>query len=296
VTFSHVYAEDLGLNWRETLTSTLDDLGVRYFRIPVYWKIVEPEQERFDWQTVDYQMDEIGRRGGKVLLAIGAKVPRWPECWIPDWATFHGIAGERASRLRYMEEAVNRYKDHPALLAWQVENEALFAFGLCPKPNREFLKREVDLVRNLDISHAVVTTDSGELSTWISVASLVDKMGVSVYRVVTTFWGAVWEYTFVPPYWYARRALLVSPWVDEIFVSEFQMEPWANDSLRVTPIDVQFRTFDIGQMRKNFDFAERMRMNEIYFWGVEWWYWMKTRQNDDRFWETAKEFFRRHAE
>ncbi|GMU25640.1 beta-galactosidase [Patescibacteria group bacterium] len=295
VTFSSVYAQELGINWRNTLAASLDDLGVRYFRIPVYWKVVQPEENRFDWATIDYQMDEIAMREGKVLLAIGAKLPRWPECWIPDWATYKGPAGERAARLAYMEQAVRRYKDHPALAAWQVENEALFPFGLCPKPNRSFLKREIEFVRSLDIAHPIVTTDSGELSTWFSVAPLPDKLGFSVYRVVRTYGGFVWHYTFIPPYWYARRALYVSPFVSEIFVSEFQMEPWSDDSLTVTPLTEQFRTFDADQMRKNFDYAERMRIHEIYFWGVEWWWWMKTTQQDDRFWKTAKTFFERHA-
>ena len=87
---------------------------------------------------------------------------------------------------------------------------------------------------------------------------------------------------------------LISPFVNETFVSEFQMEPWAEDSLTVTPIPEQFKTFDIKQMERNFDFADRMRINEIYFWGVEWWYWMKTKQRDDRFWNTAKQYIERH--
>ena len=295
VTFSQIYAQDLGLNWREALTSSLDELGVRHFRIPVYWKIVEPEEGRFEWQSIDYQMDEIGKRGGHVILAIGAKLPRWPECWIPDWATLHGITGEREARLKYMDETVKRYKDHPALDSWQVENEALFPFGLCPKPSRVFLKQEIQRVRSQDIVHPIVTTDSGELSTWLQTAPLVDRLGISVYRVVTTYFGIVWKYTFIPPYWYARHALLVSPLSDGVFVSEFQMEPWAQDSLAVTPISEQFRTFNPEQMDANFRFAERMRIREIYFWGVEWWYWMKTKQNDDRFWMQAKSFWQKHS-
>jgi hypothetical protein len=73
------------------------------------------------------------------------------------------------------------------------------------------------------------------------------------------------------------------------------MEPWAEDSLTVTPLREQFHTFSIEQMQKNFSFAERMRFNEIYFWGAEWWWWMKVKQNDDRYWNLAKEFFQKHS-
>jgi GH35 family endo-1,4-beta-xylanase len=241
-------------------------------------------------------MDEIALRDGSVILAVGAKLPRWPECWIPQWASHQSKRGEREARLKYIQETVNRYKDHSALTAWQVENEALFPFGVCPKPSRSFLKQEIELVRQLDIRHPINTTDSGELSTWLLVGSLVDRLGISTYRIVTTFWGATWEYTWIPPYWYARRATLVKPFVKDVYVSEFQMEPWAEDSLTVTPLSEQFETFSIKQMERNFTFAERMRFNEIYFWGVEWWWWMKVKHNDDRYWNVAKSFFQVHAE
>lgn len=295
VTFSRVYAEELGLNWRELLTAMLDDLHIRRFRIPAYWSVVEPEPGQFDWSTLDYQLDEIARRDGKVLLAIGLKLPRWPECWMPGWARKLDVKDEQTARLEYLKAAVERYNAHPALEAWQVENEADFPFGLCPKPNRAFHKKEIDFVRSLDPKHPVTTTDSGELASWLTVNGGADALGVSVYRTVRTPWGSVWRYTWIPPYWYYRHALLVRPWVKRVFVSEFQMEPWSERSLTVTPLEEQFSTLDADQMQKNFAFSERMRINEIYFWGAEWWWWMKTRQGDARFWETAKIFFQAHT-
>jgi GH35 family endo-1,4-beta-xylanase len=294
VTFSIPYAKDLGLNWREALRGMLDDLGIRNFRIPVYWNAVEPDRGEYDWSEIDYQMKEISMRNGSVILAVGAKLPRWPECWIPEWALHQSVREERETRLAYIKATVERYKDNPALAAWQVENEALFPFGVCPKPNRGFLKQEIELVRRLDISHPITTTDSGELSTWLRTGSLADRLGVSTYRVVLTFWGAPWKYTWIPPYWYARHAALLKPFTKDVYVSEFQMEPWTEDSLTITPLRKQFETFSIDQMRENFTYAEHMRINEIYFWGAEWWWWMKVKQHDDRYWETAKEFFQKH--
>jgi hypothetical protein len=292
VTFSVPYAKSLGLNWRETLTATLDDLGVRRFRIPVYWNLVEPAEGIFSWGDTDFQMDEIALRKGSVTLAVGAKLPRWPECWIPDWASAQSSADEHAARLAYLSAVVNRYKDSPALGAWQVENEALFPFGVCPKPDKAFFTREISLVRSLDPNHPVVTTDSGELSTWITTGSLVDRLGVSVYRVVLTPQGKIWRYTWIPPYWYARHALLVSQFVRGIYVSEFQMEPWAD--VKTDPVDVQFKTFTPAQMIENFAYADRMQIKEISFWGVEWWWWMKTTHGDSRFWDLARVYFHAH--
>ncbi len=36
VTFSELYAKELGLNWKETYIAVLDDLNVERIRIPVY--------------------------------------------------------------------------------------------------------------------------------------------------------------------------------------------------------------------------------------------------------------------
>jgi hypothetical protein len=295
VTFSQTYATSLKLDWKETLTAALDDLHIRFFRIPAYWNIVEPKQGRYDWSSMDFQLDEIAKRGGHVILSVGLKSPRWPECWMPDWARTLSTDEEHDARLRYLKSTVERYKDHPALQSWQIENEPSFRFGECPPPNLEFFKREIDLVRSIDPHHPVATTDSGELATWLAVGPQVDRLGVSVYRIVRVMWlGWVWPYDWVPPYWYARKAALVSPWVKQIYVSEFQMEPWLESSALDTPLDRQFETFTPERMKKNFDFATRMQITEIHFWGVEWWYWMKTQKNDARFWDLARDFFSRH--
>src|SRR3989344_941767 len=143
VTFSQIHASSLNLNWRETLTAILDDLGVRRFRIPVYWSVVEPRQGSYDWSSIDFQMDEIARRDGKVLLAIGLKLPRWPECWMPEWVKKLSTEDEHTARMAYLTATIERYKNHPALKAWQVENEASFPFGVCPPPSRAFHKKEI---------------------------------------------------------------------------------------------------------------------------------------------------------
>jgi hypothetical protein len=291
VTFSQPYAEELGLNWRELLTAILDDLHIRHFRIPAYWSVVQPTENTYDWRALDYQLDEIAARQGTVTLAIGAKLPRWPECWIPEWAKQLSAAQEQTARLSYIEKVVTRYKEHPALRSWQVENEALFPFGQCPKPDAAFFKKELRYVASLDPKHSIATTDSGELSTWLRTGPFVDELGISVYRSVTTWWGSVWHYTLIPPYWYAHHAWLVRPFVRRVYVSEFQMEPWANQPLPKTPLVDQFKMFNLDQMEQNVHFAERMQFDRIDFWGVEWWWWMKTQQKDARFWDKAKVFF-----
>ncbi len=42
-TFSNYYAEELGLDWKETYLAILDDLGVKRLRVVAYWREIEPQ-------------------------------------------------------------------------------------------------------------------------------------------------------------------------------------------------------------------------------------------------------------
>src|SRR3989344_8838150 len=86
VTFSTLQAEQLGLDWQSVYIAMLDDLKVRDIRIPAYWQRVEPKKDTYDWSELDFQITEARARDAHVILAVGRRLPRWPECHIPDWA------------------------------------------------------------------------------------------------------------------------------------------------------------------------------------------------------------------
>ncbi|MBU1032972.1 MAG: beta-galactosidase [Patescibacteria group bacterium] len=295
VTFSRYYAQDeLGLNADDVLAEALDDLGIRRFRLGAYWKFLEPQPDEWNFGELDRDIKAVGDRGGKVVLAVGEKLPHWPECWTPDWWKNLPRDLQQPLTLKYIETVVRRYKDNPTIIAWQIENEPHFSYGDCLVPDPFFIRQEVGLVRTLDPDRPVVTTDSGELSLWITFGTLVDKLGVSTYRVVKMSNGWIFRYSFMPPYFYQRKAMLAKMFgVKNVYVSEFQMEPWSNIPLTETPIDEQLKTMDIEQMQSNFLFAEQMHLSPIDFWGMEWWYWMKEKKNHPEFWEEAKSFYQR---
>ncbi len=288
-TFSKQYASFLGLDWKEAYTATLDDLGVRRLRIPAYWDDIEPEEGRYSFGDLDWQIVEANRRGAKVILAIGRKLPRWPECHAPEWTRGLDERLVQTRILSMLETVVRRYSKDSTITAWQVENEPFLNFGECPPPNREFLKREVAVVRALD-RRPVIITASGELSNWFSVIGLADVLGVSAYRVV---WSKLVGYFFWPitPKVYTDRFDAVSPFLQGGFVSELQAEPWTNGDLRTMPINEQLALMNPQRLRDNVEFAKKIGLPEIYFWGVEWWYWLK-QQGHPELWEAGKAFFR----
>ena len=298
VTWSSPYAWSLGLDPNDGLRQVLDDLGVRHFRIPAYWTDIEREQGKYDWSILQAQLDEIAKRKGTVMLALGGRQPRWPECWVPEWAKGLEQSKREEAQLAYVRLTYERYKNHPTITGWQVENESRFNFFVsCPGLTKELVLRELRYVREEEAKRgtskrSVITTDSGELSLWLTYAGETDGLGVSVYRAVTNPWLGIIRYWFIPPWAYARKAALVSRLTGPVQVTEFQMEPWSDHLLQNTKLEDQYLTLSIEQMRRNFTYAKRLDTSAVDFWGVEWWLWMKEKQGVPEFWNGAKAFFK----
>ena len=102
---------------------------------------------------------------------MGMKSPRWPECHIPAWANDLDKEKQQAKILNLIEKIILRYRDSSMIKYWQVENEPFFPFGDCPWRDRKFLKKEIELVKQLDAQkRPVIISDSGEGSLWIAAA------------------------------------------------------------------------------------------------------------------------------
>lgn len=279
VTYSLQHAQDLGLDWQETYTKMFEDLNINSVRIPVYWDIIEPQQGAFNFKDLDWQMDEAKRLGKNVVLAIGYKTPRWPECRKPNWVAYDAEQIER-NLLNYLDEVVNRYKNHDALFAWQVENEPLFDFGECIKREDEFLEKEIAYVKNLDPDHNVIVTDSGELSTWRKVSkSGGDILGFTTYRIV---WNPVFGYfkwSFLTPEFYRKKTTFIDEQIKDVYAMELQVEPWHENFIANVPVDEQLEVFTLNDIQTNLNFGKNLQFSHVYLWGVEWWYYLAQKQN-----------------
>ncbi|MDP3053004.1 MAG: hypothetical protein Q8N22_03615, partial [bacterium] len=228
----------------------------------------------------------------KIILVIGMKTGRWPECHIPDWAKNLSREDLQNSVLGYLEEIVPRYKNSDAIWAWQVENEPFFHFGVCPETDKDFLKKEIDLVKSLDDKNRpVIVSDSGEGSLWLKAASLGDILGITMYRKTTNKFFGIVNYPFPPVFYWRKAQIIKKIFNKDVFVGELQAEPWGAVLLYDSPIVEQKKTMDLEQFKKNIEFAEKTGLDEFYLWGTEWWYWTKTTQNDSLIWDEARKLF-----
>ncbi len=292
LTFSVERTQELGLDWKKTYLDILTELQPKYVRLSAAWPTVEPAQGQFNWAETDWLLDEAGKRGVLVTLAIGQKTPRWPECRWPIWARTITVAERKTALLNYAKGVVEHYHSHPALEMWQVENEPFipFEFGECDLFDRDVVSDEVAAVRSIDQIHPVLMTDSGELGTWREALAAGDWFGTTLYRVVNFPNGWPMYYDWVPPKFFALAAWLRGTAAAEIYIAELQGEPWFT---RATPLTVsaeaQTKLFPTERLERHAWVAEHIGSPRVYWWGAEWWYFMKEKQNEPAYWHEARE-------
>lgn len=294
MSFNTPYARELGLDWKATYDAILDDLQVRHIRLAAHWPMVEPVNDVYSFEELDYQVARAEEVGADVVLAVGRRLPRWPECHVPEWAKKFTQAEQQFAQLEYMEKVINRYKSSSAVVVWQIENEpflSAFAFEHCGELDVSFLEKEIALTRSLDATRQILVTDSGNLGTWNGAYSRGDMFGTSVY---VHFWNPeLGQFrTVLPPLAYRVKDNLMKilhgnkPSV----LIELSAEPWLLEPVTDVPIEVQFTRMNLEKFNDILQYAENTRFSTQYLWGAEWWYWLAI-QNHPEMWNRGKELF-----
>ncbi len=301
VDFSQVQAVYLGLNWKDTYSAIIDDLGAKNIKLHTDWDWIESKSGDYYFDDVDWQLQQAKDKGVNIIYVLGMKSGRWPECHIPKWANNLSEQQQKDATLSYIKEVVERYKDNSAIINWQVENEPFFQFGECPSwyyDNEDFLKQEVNLVKSLDPSRKIIVSDSGEDSMWFGAAKIGDIVGITMYREawvhITNSLGFYFHYLFSPVF-YSRKALIIKKvFGKDTICIELQAEPWGSEPLKNIPLSEQLKAMNPTLFEQNIEYAKETGMDDFYFWGVEWWYWMKEKHNQPQIWNEAKVLFQQN--
>lgn len=295
-TFIPNYARHFGLEPKETMDALIHDMGFERFRLVSYWKDIEKTPGTYDFSELDWQMKKAEEAGVEVNLSVGLRQPRWPECHMPDWARAQPYEQWYPELKKFMTATVERYKDSPALVSYQVENEFFMTvFGDCPDFTRDRLIEEVELVRSLDPDEKIIITRSNNWGGVPVRGPVPDEFGVAVYKRVwdNNITMRYFEYPY-PSWFYGSLAgfgELISG--KPLYIHELQMEPWLpsgkgfeiND---VNTIPEQNKSMNAERLDERFEYAEKTGMRTIDTWGAEWWYWRKVKANDPSLWDTAK--------
>lgn len=133
---------------RETWEKTFREIKAAGFNVVRFnemaWDWIEPEPGRFNFKELDEALDVCQRHGLKVLLGIPtSQVPTWffrkfPNSQpvaqdgtkYPEYGPRPNICKDNPNykklALRLASQIARRYRHHPALLFWQIDNEPVY--------------------------------------------------------------------------------------------------------------------------------------------------------------------------
>ena len=283
VSYSPNYAKALGLDPKLIYQSIITNLNIKKVRLNANWDEIEPEKDKFDFTSINYFIDQSTKNNIDVTLAIGFKLPRWPECRSPKWLDPKDIELLRYRQLIMIEEVIKHYENNPTIKNWQIENEPLLTFGLCPPPDKHFLEKEIAFVRTLT-KKPIIITGSGELSFSKTPIKLSDIFGTTLYRMVYVPILGQFQYP-LPSWFYPLKSALLKHFTpnqnQKTIVSELQTEVWTDRFLTSIPINEQVNSFPSSRIKSNIIYAKQTGFDEIYLWGVEWWYYLASNNHPE---------------
>lgn len=309
VTYSVPQCEAFGMvagAAREALV-TLCDLGLDLIRVCAYWNRVQ-RRGQFDFAEIDWQLDELAKRGVKGILTVGMKSPRHPEFYFPaevrdrfpQAVNQDNPAGNRQIAqltLDYVAKLVEHTRDHPSIVSYQVENEPLNPVLVSSYRylHKEFVAQEMELVRSLKRpgQRLLLTNSVGGPQTDERMRDTMDLkpdgVGINAYYASAVP-------NMPPPFNYYNVALAhwegqIVKWREDLdaagiepFVAESQAEPWED-----TADVLSKHEFPSANPRNTFELVgalAKVGYRNVLLWGGEFWVAHQNRYGD-RYWLNA---------
>ena len=324
ISFSPSRAGYLGLDYRSAF-KRLEAMHFRVIRLSSYWDQVDKE----GYDQLDWLMSEAQRARQPIALTVGMKALGWPEFFVPTsvkdltgLSQGQDVASDsslRAATLAFVESTVRRYRDNPALVAWQVENEPFNRAG----PQRlwidaKFLRDEITSVRQLDGRHRPLIVnafshvnlifdqasarqgfdlrqllgfdaDSAE-SDSLAVLNRGDVLGLDVYTAIGYQFLGQDHLSRADADWPDRLARvrdLAKRQGKQAWITEAQAEPW--ESTEDTYTDP--KSTSPAAIRSVFENLKDAGYGTVLFWGSEYWLW-RADNGDPRWIDAIKAILR----
>lgn len=313
--------EALGLDPRKTLEGLLP-YPFQLIRLGAYWNRIETEPGSFRTDELDWLVDACEQAGKHIILSVGpVKNFTYPEFFVPEHHLSEPLPEGTliepdahpellTAGAAFIRRIVERYRDRKAVVAWQVEHEAVDPLGMehSWRLSADFARKEVEAVREADPSRPVMmngflptslpvrlqqwwrTRDQGD--SLVVAQQLADVVGIDFYpRHALAAVGPQTLYldgSKAP--WQQRTRKRIFEWAAaepgrEVMISEGQSEPWETVTNPPNPQDQAMYSCLPEQLIENYNQCMRwnhrapIRASAYLFWGAE--YWMLRQQDGD---------------
>src|SRR3990167_8902010 len=166
ISYSFEQAGWYGLNPREDFVRLLDEFKFSWVRLPFFWdQTLLRSKGATERQVVDLNLDDLkfaieeaNKRNVKVIIALGAKTPYFPEYHWPKEVSRKVKFGElitvdhpvAAEILAIDTKVVEELSVYDNIAYWQVENEPLVGNVNKWKIDSSLVAAEVEIVRTTD--------------------------------------------------------------------------------------------------------------------------------------------------
>ena len=275
----------------ESVFQDVLELGVDPVRLSAYWDTISED----GFAQLDRLLDMAREANRSIVLTVGMKAIQWPEFYLPAGVAADPGRGGRigiqpglaSAVVDFVSKVVARYRNHPSITAWQVENEPFNRSGSQSwwiDPG--LVRREIATVRELD-GRPIVLNAFSHFNRGVDAASrphaaffglrrLVpereilnllrpqDVLGLDVYTSIAS--------TKAESDW-ADRA---GSWLQaarrhgrDAWIIEAQAEPWEESGATWTA-PLSFAPEDIGVVYRRLAAAG---YSTILLWGCEYWFW-----------------------
>ncbi len=311
ISFRSPQVAALGLDARTTL-HTLLSYPFRLIRLGAYWKQIEPEPGKFYPDELDWQIDAAERAGKQIILCIGPlKTFGYPEFFVPAHHLKHPLPEHTlikpsafpsllTAATAFITRLVERYKQRKAIVAWQLEHEAVDPLGVehSWRLAVDFVEKEVEALKNADSTRPVMmngflpTSLPVRLSQWwrthdqgdsLAVAQrLADMVGIDYYprHALMTVGSRTLYLDGSQSLWQQLSQKRLFAWTrahrQKLLIAEGQAEPWETVTTPPNPSRQGMYSCLPEHVIINYNSCMRWSQREVplyayLFWGAEYW-------------------------
>ena len=314
--YSFEQAAWFGIDPRQGFVKLISDFKFDWVRLPFFWNQMVDEAGNLKVDDLKFAIAQAKKKDIKVVIALGAKVPYYPEYHLPksmaDKLKFgdvitrdHPVA---ADILEIDRKVVSELSTFDNVFYWQIENEPYLGNVNGWKIDKSLLEAEIEVIRAADPKKRLIiltTTGSSVFdNNWkdtISLLSAGDVFGVNAYfktqgihlfsfsligKQIEVPWPRflVWpvqSWYFLSPN-FEKMAKYAADKDVEFWVMEAQAEPYFRTLEDASGSQLSYSNNDIG---KAVDFLKGSGVGNIGLWGANFWQ-FREKQGDSS-WQDA---------